>query len=1191
MEPHENWYYEDVGLFIGLLTLPNDEDPIEFFKREIQIGLFENFKKGLRRNFQHSETSDSFSEFNELLYAPRAYCIFGRFDLAVLSLVDDFEFAVRTFKPYSPLNPDKSQSNFQYQVNTCFSPNIIGQPHYSNLVSFWQHKLPYDYKNHPYSLPFIAICNLKINNSIVIGSGLNTLHCVEKGLYNLLKEYKKSNHSSENSRELRALILESFSWNEITIVLLGSSLKELGNITLQIKELTVEGLLNKIKKEDGTYDRNTKAMMDDSLLNQYLKHKPTSEGKNAYKSHVFVNASIQMGYDLKLKDTKDKIYHNWVKPIISRKRSSSNSTVQLHKRWFVKPGHLKTAYESVKAQYNTSTIEDSSSQRSDEIILTLGRGDFIYNRDYEINQDGIGFYENYLNQDIKKDEKKHIKQSFTSPEIHCNIDNLESVGDEHVYFNNFLASYGFQATDLDNIGNKLKELGVSKIISEEIVNIYSGFNDYISDSVLYGYYIELLKFLKQLQRTILDQNQDDEFRLNKFQGILQNALEVYHKAHLNRVNQSQRMVELSDSNVEYKGGIHQLLSAVDGTYKIVTGFLGDENSIAYVSAYPGISAYQFAIRLNYYHIFQPEFFLATATHEAGNYFLSKYEYTEDAKKVNALFTNGNFEKIQSKLQEQFKERESIDKDEELNIRNIIQKVFCDPKTYNYFITDLISFHFGFLGDYRLFLNWHWNYFMQMPTVHRNAQRLNWEDLISMYTRLKTFDSYQREQSKNLDEDWSQTSVFRKVLKEITDLTSTPKDEFNNFIVYVDDIIEDNRRYELFERWRETDMFFRSLFQSVCAECGVDLFRLKEESESLNQNDFNKGIPKYFDKTFVGQGSDNHDSESMLQIMKISYGYIKSIANGLDAGPNTILPRDTKGVVDVNSLKGKSNYMFDKRGGIFTVDPQVRRQIFQKRIAVIRSLWDLSSKRKYKAFKKKIEVDPKPPPSPKLGTKEKIQNHTWEAHSIKKGKLNEDEIVVHVSYGWNDEKSDIDREEIVNILEQSFSREYNYESSRYKFKFIRDKNTVKYLDDIDGFKNAIGESRNIILVISDKYLRSSHCMQEVLLINKNQNFKKRVYPIVLKSANINKAADRLNYQAYWEDEKALLNDAYNKIKDKSKTKNYRGELDILEKIRSFMDEFGHFLKQHNTYSAEVHVRNDFFDIKELMVKRHLARTDE
>ncbi len=104
--------------------------------------------------------------------------------------------------------------------------------------------------------------------------------------------------------------------------------------------------------------------------------------------------------------------------------------------------------------------------------------------------------------------------------------------------------------------------------------------------------------------------------------------------------------------------------------------------------------------------------------------------------------------------------------------------------------------------------------------------------------------------------------------------------------------------------------------------------------------------------------------------------------------------------------------------------------------------------------------------------------------------------VYISYAWDDEGGGTpSREEIVNRIEASL-RTKGYDVRR-------DKTNLGYTGRISAFMKEIGRGGCVIAVISDKYLRSAFCMYELLEVYRNREFHKRVCPVILPDARINR----------------------------------------------------------------------------------------
>lgn len=173
--------------------------------------------------------------------------------------------------------------------------------------------------------------------------------------------------------------------------------------------------------------------------------------------------------------------------------------------------------------------------------------------------------------------------------------------------------------------------------------------------------------------------------------------------------------------------------------------------------------------------------------------------------------------------------------------------------------------------------------------------------------------------------------------------------------------------------------------------------------------------------------------------------------------------------------------------------------------------------------------------------------------------------VYFSYAWaNDEHPKI--EEDVDNLCKLLEENHIY----YK----RDKtNLCPYRWSIQKAEEEIGEGSAIIVVISERYLHSLHCMNEWHLMLKNGKIRDRVFPIVLENARITDDEILEDYINYFEERK-------NKIIEKQ-IKNK--PLKTVEKEAAYasyyIDDLGkmyQYLADYNTSKLFI-LRNDDYEI--------------
>jgi tetratricopeptide (TPR) repeat protein len=123
---------------------------------------------------------------------------------------------------------------------------------------------------------------------------------------------------------------------------------------------------------------------------------------------------------------------------------------------------------------------------------------------------------------------------------------------------------------------------------------------------------------------------------------------------------------------------------------------------------------------------------------------------------------------------------------------------------------------------------------------------------------------------------------------------------------------------------------------------------------------------------------------------------------------------------------------------------------------------------------------------------------------------------YVSYAWGDDRTPEgrEREEIVDRLcEAAKSQGYS---------ILSDKEVMNLGDSISDFMRRIGSGDRVIIILSDKYLRSPHCMFELSEVwrtsrQEGKAFLDRVRIYALQGANIFNPIDWANWAIYWKQE--------------------------------------------------------------------------
>ena len=176
--------------------------------------------------------------------------------------------------------------------------------------------------------------------------------------------------------------------------------------------------------------------------------------------------------------------------------------------------------------------------------------------------------------------------------------------------------------------------------------------------------------------------------------------------------------------------------------------------------------------------------------------------------------------------------------------------------------------------------------------------------------------------------------------------------------------------------------------------------------------------------------------------------------------------------------------------------------------------------------------------------------------------------VYVSYAWKEE-SEVIVDKIVAALKNK------------NIIITRDKTSINYKGNIKQFMTDLGKSKHIVIIISDKYLRSINCMYELLTIYTSGRFEERIYPIVLSDAKIYDIADRIDYINYWEEKTRKVENHIKKLSLNS-TLNLGDEYKIYMEISSKFGEISSIIESINTFASVFHEKSNFEKIADAII---------
>lgn len=178
--------------------------------------------------------------------------------------------------------------------------------------------------------------------------------------------------------------------------------------------------------------------------------------------------------------------------------------------------------------------------------------------------------------------------------------------------------------------------------------------------------------------------------------------------------------------------------------------------------------------------------------------------------------------------------------------------------------------------------------------------------------------------------------------------------------------------------------------------------------------------------------------------------------------------------------------------------------------------------------------------------------------------------VFISYAWGGKS-----EKIVNELESALQKQ--------GLTIVRDKRDLGFKGLITDFMQRIGVGKAVVIVISDKYLKSPYCMFELMEMYRNRDFTKHIFPIVLEDATIFEPIPKLAYLKYWREKKAELEKAIEEFGPDAITV-IGDDYKIYHKVFSNFGEVVNVLKDINALTPDIHRASNFQHLYHSLLER-------
>jgi len=144
--------------------------------------------------------------------------------------------------------------------------------------------------------------------------------------------------------------------------------------------------------------------------------------------------------------------------------------------------------------------------------------------------------------------------------------------------------------------------------------------------------------------------------------------------------------------------------------------------------------------------------------------------------------------------------------------------------------------------------------------------------------------------------------------------------------------------------------------------------------------------------------------------------------------------------------------------------------------------------------------------------------------------------------------------------------------------IRDREMMKYKDNIETFMASIKEADFVIIILSDGYLKSKYCMKEAMDFFKVEGFLKKLLPIIADdSYTIDQSIEVIKYQKYWDNKKSKLNQHIKTLDDIATAPTVLQDIVLIGQICSFLNEFMECMQSNYAKRLEEHREENYADL--------------
>ncbi|MDB5231661.1 MAG: hypothetical protein JWN76_2466 [Chitinophagaceae bacterium] len=669
--------YCSLTLHIALATTPQKQE--KEFDKSVRESYFERYRKNIgsycNDKFNAGSAPKGYETETPTLYNPLRYHLLGNYDMAYISLIDNFKFAQKLFEPQV----------YSTEKATLFGPHSfqcltgLAQSKTDDLHQFFHNHLKPGGKREY----FLAICNLKLNNGFLIGAGKKYSDAVIKKVGELVTKFNAC-ETTKTFQKTDFLLLQSFSWFEISLLLFTDDPESISSILKELRGLTIVDL------------HEADLIIEDSLYKAFFAKEEIGD---LSKINVFSDTHTYFGLN------SDLVFGSEAEPFVSdflSKDIKLRSDIECQ----VKPGHMHLLRQFLEQQ-NVKLFD--LNQR----LLVAGKSDYFIVKDSQKANNNLRLL--WLATAEDGNIYNHVRKIKTQIQFDGQhpYHNPGDRDDRKVF--NLASSLGYLSIPVSNITvleKNLKALKIARPIRSKILKLFSNYNNGIQDVILFPFFLDFKIFMDELEEMInyeyrIWKENTGEPQVHTLETALMERIKIFQEGYNIRMLNCYQFEDITDFDLDFNSSIQQLLSVYSTmAFELGNAFFTKKywyGPIIQLNLKETIANYN---SINYYihDLTSPEFVFATIIKEILNFF-----YLDERKKE------------MQELLDEHQQNVKLLSESDPYLWEMIELELIDLQ---YYLVDTMRFIISFNFDFELFYYWFWTYNFQNSSLYNKTGGMN-----------------------------------------------------------------------------------------------------------------------------------------------------------------------------------------------------------------------------------------------------------------------------------------------------------------------------------------------------------------------------------------------------------------------------------------------------------------------------------